>query len=317
MAEISQATRISADPLTFIVRHQLWDGNVDDHSDQGVTIDVAADVGGRETSLLRFNCFDVERSYVYGPENPHLKIAAPAMLGEVERTSSGGMGQLFRMDPIVDGNPIGWTVRTLSKNLSKMLDRAGYKDVADKMNLEKIQAVLPEVDSTARMLFGARRNTVKHNRRTDVFEAGNIRFGLEMRRLPIGDGGLAIHVLGDVGGGTRKTYTEETELLAFDCFWDGAHYHYGPRNKNHRIYWDMTLVEDPLEWVFEQLEARKVAAMIDRAGYPGIAADVDLDKVAEILPAMKKRAFEMGVLGETLTGYKGLPAEVTPLLAAQ
>ena len=161
------------------------------------------------------------------------------------------------------------------------------------------------------------RNTVKHNRGTDIFEAGNIRFGLEMRRLPVGDGGLAIHVLGDVGGGTRKTYTEETELLAFDCFWDGAHYHYGPRNKNHRIYWDMTLVEDPLVWTFEQFEGRKIAAMIERAGYPGIAADVDLDKVAEILPAMKKRAFEMWELGEKLTGRKGLPAEVTPLMAAQ
>lgn len=211
----------------------------------------------------------------------------------------------------------GWTVRTLARSVTKMLNRAGYKDVADKTDLEKVQAVLPQVDSTARILFGARRNTVKHNRGTDVFEAGNIRFGLEMRRLPIGDGGLAIHVLGDVGGGTRKSYTEETELLAFDCFWDGAHYHYGPRNKNHRIYWDMTLVEDPLEWCFEQLENRKIAAMIERAGYPGIAADVDLDKVAEILPAMKKRAFEMWERGEKLTGRKGLPAEVTPLLAAQ
>jgi len=317
MAEISQAVRISADPLTFVVKHQLWDGNVDDHADQGVTIDVAADVGGRETALLRFNCFDIERSYIYGPENPALKIAAPAMLGEVERTSSGGMGQLFRMDPITDGNPIGWTVRTLGKSAAKMIDRAGYKDIAAKLDADKIRAALPEVDTVARRLFGAMRNTVKHNRGTDIFEAGNIRFGLEMRRLPVGDGGLAIHVLGDVGGGTRKTYTEETELLAFDHFWDGAHYHYGPRNKNHRIYWDMTLIEDPLAWTFEQLENRRIAAMIERAGYPGIAADVDLDKVAEILPAMKKRAFEMWELGEKLTGRKGLPLEVTPNLAAE
>jgi hypothetical protein len=35
---------------------------------------------------------------------------------------------------------------------------------------------------------------------------------------------------------------EETELLAFDCFWDGAHYHYGPRNKNHRIHWDWSVI---------------------------------------------------------------------------
>jgi hypothetical protein len=157
---------------------------------------------------------------------------------------------------------------------------------------------------------------VKHNRGTDIFEAGNIRFGLEMRRLPMGDGGLAIHVLGDVGGSTRKSYVEETELLAFDCFWDGAHYHYGPRNKNHRIYWDMTLVEDPLEWVFEQFENRKLPAMIERAGYPGIAADLDLDKIALVVPAMKKRAFEMSAEGQRLTGHKGLPLEPTPNLAA-
>ena len=28
---------------------------------------VMADVAGKETALLRFNCFDFERSYVYGP----------------------------------------------------------------------------------------------------------------------------------------------------------------------------------------------------------------------------------------------------------
>jgi hypothetical protein len=315
MAQTSQGTRFTAPPLTFVVRHELWDGNVQDHADQGVSIDVAADVDGRETALLRFNCFDIEKSYIYGPENPDLRIAAPAMLGEMERTSSG-MGQLFRMDPITDGNPIGWTIRTLADKLPKMLDKAGYPKVAAATNLALVRRVLPDVETCAWDLFKSRRNTVKHNRGTDIFEAGNIRFGLEMRRLPMGDGGLAIHVLGDVGGSTRKSYVEETELLAFDCFWDGAHYHYGPRNKNHRIYWDMTLVEDPLTWVFEQLETRKLPAMLDRAGYPGIAADVDLDKVAAVLPAMKKRAFEMSAEGERLTGRKGLPLEPTPNLAA-
>jgi hypothetical protein len=40
----SQGTRFTADPLTFVVRHQLWDANVEDHSDQGISIEVAADV---------------------------------------------------------------------------------------------------------------------------------------------------------------------------------------------------------------------------------------------------------------------------------
>ena len=90
--------------------------------------------------------------------------------------------------------------------------------------------------------------------------------------------------LADIGGSTGKSYVEETEILAFDCFWQGAHYHYGPRNKNHRIYWDKTLVDDPLGWVFEQFENRKLGPMIERAGYPGVAADLDLDKIASVLP---------------------------------
>ncbi len=263
----SQGTRFPADPLTFIVKHQLWDANVEDHSDQGISIEVAADVDGRQTILLCFNCFDIEKSYIYGPENPELTTA-----GRV----GGGMGVHCRMDPITDGNPIGWTIRTLGQKLPKMLDRG-----------------------------------------TDIFEAGNIRFGLEMRRQRNGDGGLAVHVLGDVGGSKGKSYVEETELLAFDCFWNGAHYHYGPRNKNHRTNWDMTIIDDPLEWTFEQIENRKLGAMIERAGYPGIAADLDLDKIAAILPALKKRAFEMYEEGERLTGHKGLPLEFTPNLAAE
>jgi len=110
---------------------------------------------------------------------------------------------------------------------------------------------------------------------------------------------------------------EETELLAFDCFWKDAHYHYGPRNKNHRTNWDLTIVDDPLEWTFEQIENKKLGVMIERAGYPGIAADLDHDKIASILPALKKRAFEMYEEGERLTGHKGLPLEFTPNLAAE
>ena len=220
------------------------------------------------------------------------------------------------MDPVTDGNPIGWTISTLNARLPQMLERAGYKQIAMSFDLAAVRRVLPDVEACARDLFAARRNTVKHNRGTHIFEAGAIRFGLEMRRLPMGDGGLAIHVLGDVGGSTRKSYVEETELLAFDCFWDGAHYHYGPRNKNHRIYWDRTLIEDPLDWVFDQLENRRLRAMIERAGYPGIAADLDEDKVASVLPALKKKAYELYEQGAALTGHKGLPAEPTPNFVA-
>ncbi len=55
-------------------------------------------------------------------------------------------------------------------------------------------------------------------------------------------------------------------------------------------------------------------AMIERAGYPGIAADLDLDKIAAILPMLKKKAREMQAEGQALTGHPGLPAEPTPNL---
>lgn len=306
--------QFAAGPLNFVVRHELWDGNVQDHADQGVTILVNAGVDGRETTLLRFNCFDIERSYVYGPDNPDLKRSGPMML---EGRMTAPTTQIFRMDPVTDGNPIGWTIRTLGTKLRRMLDRAGYPQIAEIVDTLEVARVLPKLEAAAREICLAKRNTVKHNRGTHIFEAGNIRFGLEMRRLPVGDGGLAVHVLADIGGSTQAAYVEETEILAFDCFWDGAHYHYGPRNKNHRIYWDTTLVEDPLGWLFEQIENRRLGDMIVRAGYPGIAADLDMDKVMAILPAMKKKARELQDEGTALTGRPGLPLEPTPNLAVQ
>jgi hypothetical protein len=308
--DAAQKAEFAAGPLTIAVKHELWDENIQDHADQGVAIMVKAQIAGKDTTLLRFNCFDVEKSYDYGPENRELAVAGPEMLGGSMLTNH------YQMDPIACGNPIGWTVKTLGTKLDRMLDRAGYPAIAKTVDYDAVRQVLPEVEACARELYATKRNTVKHNRGTDIFECGAFRFGLEMRRLPMGDGGLAIHVLADIGGTPGKKYTEETEMLAFDHFWNGAHYHYGPRNKNHRIYWDRTLVEDPLEWTLEQFEAGKLPAMITRAGYPGVAADYDAGKFAEVFPKMKKRALEMWKEGERLTGHPGLPLEPTPNLAA-
>jgi hypothetical protein len=110
-----------------------------------------------------------------------------------------------------------------------------------------------------------------------VIEAGNLKFGLEFRELPnINDRGLAIHVLSDVAG-------QEIELLAFDCFEVGPHYHYGPRNQDIRIYWDTTAIPDPLEWTLEQFKSGKLPAMLEKAGYPGVVAGLDTDLIAEKL----------------------------------
>lgn len=273
--------RFEAGNVTFIVQHELWDGNIQDHSDQGVVILV--DVSGE--TALRFNCFDLEKSYVYAPDGDSIP---------------------YRMDHTVDGNPIGWSVKTMRSNLGAMLTRAGYGDAAGSLDMSAVNAALNEVDATARIKFAGERNTVKHNRGTDIIEAGNIRFGLEMRRQASGDGGLAIHVLSDLAGNTGRVFTEETELLAFDCFRDEPHYHYGPRNKNHRIFWDKTLVPDPLGWCLDQFKTGKLKAMLERAGYPGVAADLDEDLLASVIPQVESRGREMEA--------GGIPAEVTPNL---
>ncbi len=261
-------TKIDAGAVSFVVQHELWDGNLQDHSDQGVVILVEAN----DTTVLRFNCFDIEKSYVYGPE---------------------GKNRLCRMDPTVDGNPIMWSVKQIKNNLPTMLTEAGYEDVANSVDMNQVKGVLGEVEACARETYATGRNTVKHNRGHDIFEAGNIRFGLELRKQAGGDGGLAIHVLSDLAGTPGRTYTEETELLAFDCFRDAPHYHYGPRNKNHRIFWDRTLVPDTLEWTLDRFKNKDLKDMIARAGYPGVAADLDQELIDSIMPSLEAKAREL------------------------
>jgi len=266
-----KSSKFAAGEITFVVWHEQWDANIQNHADQGVIILVEGDVDGEATPLLRFNCFDVERSYVYAPE---------------------GRNRVCQIDPIADGNPIGWTMRQLRHRLSDMIAEAGFADLASKVDADRVAGLLGDLERAARDAFTNGRQTVKHNRGTDMFEAGAIRFGLEMRTLP-DDGGLAIHVLSDLCGPPGAPYSEETEILAFDCFRELPHYHYGPRNKNHRYYWDKAVVPDPLEWTLDVFKAGKLRAMIEAAGYPGIAADLDEDLIASLLPALEERAREM------------------------
>jgi hypothetical protein len=52
--------------------------------------------------------------------------------------------------------------------------------------------------------------------------------------------------------------------------------------------------------------------MIERAGYPGIAADLDLDKIAAVLPALKKRAHELYAEGERLRDCRSSSPGISP-----
>jgi len=255
-------TRIDAGVVSFALQHRYLDGGAP-HTQgaggrggnpptQGVCIQVVGQVGGQETELLRFDCFDDHAHYHYGPENQNERIM---------------------LDPIVTGNPIGWTLKQLRIHLPAMLTRAGYEDLANQFDPELVSQKLPEVEATARQMEVEKRDNVTHNRGEPIIEAGNIRFGLEMRTVGP-DGGPAIHVLGDVAG-------QEIELLAFDCFRVNPHYHYGPRYKNERIFIDQTVVPDPLGWALDLFKSGKLPTMLERAGYPTIAAALDEDLVAD------------------------------------
>ena len=223
------SSKIPCGPICFALQYRDIDGGAPhgagggggNHADQGVCLQVVGTVEGAERELLRFECFDNHPHYHYDPAHTNVSVM---------------------LDPTVTGNPLRWTMTQLRRKLPAMLGRAGYEQIALQIDPSQLMPTLDEVEAKACEMAIRRRRTVRHNRGTDVIEAGNIRFGLEMRVAGQGDGGLAIHVLGDIAG-------QEVELLAFDCFRIYPHYHYGPMYKNERIYLDKTVVPDPFKWV--------------------------------------------------------------------
>lgn len=241
--------------------------------DQGLCVQVYSEVGGKDTEILRFDCFDQAPHYHYGPENLNIRLF---------------------MDKTTAGNPLGWTIHQLRNNLPAMFERAGYDELAEKVKAKPVaKKTLDKVEAQARTMSREGRRTVTHmferQLEGDTFEAGNVRFGLEYRILPqINSEGMAIHVMSDVAG-------QDVEILAFDCFYNGPHYHYGPRNQDIRIYWDTTVTpeKETLRWTLDQFKAGNLRKMIDRAGYPAIASELDERLVQSVLPKIEKRAFEL------------------------
>ena len=239
--------------------------------DQGLCVQVFGEVGGEDVEILRFDCFDQMPHYHYGPANHNIRL---------------------NMDKTTVGNPFGWTMTNLRAKLPAMIRRSGYDDLADAVEANPVSAeTLDAVENKGREMSVNMRRTVTHMFERmlegDVFTVGNLRIGLEYRILPQANTeGLAIHVLSDVAG-------QNVELLAFDCFVNGPHYHYGPRNQDIRIYWDTTTSGETLRWTLDQFYAGNMKKMIDRAGYPTIANDVDESLLQATMPAIEKRALEL------------------------
>ena len=241
-------------------------------NDQGLCVQVYSRIGDKDTEILRFDCFDQAPHYHYGPENHNIRL-------HNDKTTMGG-------------SSLGWTLDNLRNNLPAMVRRSGYEDLANSLESNPVaHAKLDELDSTARSMAQEGRRTVHHMMpelvEGDKIEVGNLKFGLEYRHLPnINDEGMAIHVLADVAG-------QEVELLAFDCFQVAPHYHYGPRNQDVRIYWDVTTSGETLKWTLNQFKSGNLRAMIRQAGYPSVADAVDEKMVQEKMPQIDARAWEL------------------------
>ena len=239
--------------------------------DQGLCVQVFGQAEGQDTEILRFDCFDQMPHYHYGPANHNIRL---------------------NMDKTTVGNPFGWTLDNLRHKLPAMIQRAGYADLAAAVEANPVdESVFDAVEAKGRQMAVGMRRTVTHKfermLEEDVFTVGNLRIGLEYRILPQANTeGLAIHVLSDVAD-------QNVELLAFDCFVNGPHYHYGPRNQDIRIYWDTTTSGETLRWTIDQFYAGNMKKMVERAGYPTIANDIDENLLQATLPAIEKRAFAL------------------------
>ena len=116
-----------------------------------------------------------------------------------------------------------------------------------------------------------------------TIEAGGLEFQVEYRRFG-GDRGPAVRVFGDTDRGP-------VQVLRFDCFEDGPHYHYDPDGMNGLHVLDRAVVPDVVAWALVQLR-RNIRAMVMTAGYPDLAESLDQAavsaKVGEIEDAIRR-----------------------------
>ncbi len=100
--------------------------------DDGLCIQVYAQVAGKDTELLRFDCFANAPHYHYGPE------------AEDER---------LMLDVTSEGDPLAWTLERFELGrLEAMIRRAGYASVADGLDADLVESALPAVAARAREL---------------------------------------------------------------------------------------------------------------------------------------------------------------------
>jgi hypothetical protein len=141
---------------------------------------------------------------------------------------------------------------------------------------------------------------------THFFEAGVLTIGVELRAVDpvtvreelgelsaeqwsaieaqqpkdLDDSGPSIHVL-----------SEGIEYLRFDCFRVGPHYHYIHPEDGYQVVvtMDRAACGEPLDFAVWCLRHRLIP-MLEAAGQPALAAQVDPSAVAAVLPRIERLA---------------------------
>ncbi len=113
-----------------------------------------------------------------------------------------------------------------------------------------------------------------------VFRCGPLRVELELRSVG-GDGGPSIQLFDELEGGRQ--------VLRFDCFRKGPHYHYAPDGKDEIVSLDVTAQGDPFEWALERIRTR-LGPMLERAGASRAARELEAGELAELASALRSAA---------------------------
>ena len=131
-AQADNRARVDAGPIAFAMHYRD-----DIAGDEGLCIEVRADVEGQDTELLRFDCFRVAPHYHYGPE------------ADDER---------LMLDLTAAGDSLDWTLNVFERGrLRPMIARAGYPSVADALDEDEVAAVMPSIVGAAREIVESRR----------------------------------------------------------------------------------------------------------------------------------------------------------------
>ena len=131
MAQQTEHARVEAGGIVFAMRYRD-----DIAGDEGLCIEVRAELEGRDTELLRFDCFAVAPHYHYGPEADDDRLM-------LDLTSAG--------------DPLEWALGCFQRGrLRPMIERAGYQAVAESLDEQAVAAALPEITAAAQAIVGAR-----------------------------------------------------------------------------------------------------------------------------------------------------------------